>query len=352
MMVGNIGSAPAVAGEEALRFTGINIAGADFGRRKIPGRAGTDYFYPSTATIDYFADKGMNIIRLPFLWERLQPVLGGDLDPDEFKRIDAVVAHATSRGVSVVLNVENFGAYMPRPAVDGDTPAGPALHRPLGSQEVPVSSLADVWRRLAERYKDNAQVSFGLMNEPQSLPTQTWLEAANAAIAAIRLTGARNLILVSGNGYAGAHNWFGGNYGTPNAEVMLSVVDPADNFAYEVHQYLDSDYSGTHPQCQHERVGAAMLQRFTQWLREHGKRGFLGEFGGGSDAVCLAAVDTMLAFMSEHRDSWLGWTYWAAGPWPRDYFTSLQPIDGADRAQMSVLLKHVSPFDAQSPTSK
>src|SRR5262249_26240411 len=95
-------------------------------------------------------------------------------------------------------------------------------------------------------------------------------------------------------------------------------------------------------ECRNEQIGVTTLQRFTQWLREHGKRAFLGEFGAGSDPVCLAALDAMLTFMGDNRDVWLGWTYWAAGAWPPRYFTSVQPVDGADREQMAVLLKHVA----------
>jgi endoglucanase len=329
-----LASAP-VEASNALRFTGVNIAGAEFGSRKIPGRAGTDYFYPTAPTIDYFADKGMNTVRIPFLWERLQPALDTDLDAAELKRIDDVVAYATSRGMSVVLDVHNYAAYG---------------RQPIGSPEVPIGALADLWRRLAEHYKGNDRIIFGLMNEPKSLPTETWLEAANAAIASIRKAGARNLVLVPGNGWTGAHSWLSRSYGTPNAEVMLGVADPANNFAYEAHQYLDSNFSGTNPQCRNETIGATSLQRFTQWLREHGRRGFLGEFGGGSDPVCLAAIDGMLTFMAENRDVWLGWTYWAAGAWPAHYFTSVQPVGETDRAQMSVLVRHVAPAGTSRQT--
>jgi aryl-phospho-beta-D-glucosidase BglC (GH1 family) len=51
-----------------------------WGESAIPGVAGTNFPLVSNASIDYFAAKGMNTIRLPFLWERLQPVLYGDLD--------------------------------------------------------------------------------------------------------------------------------------------------------------------------------------------------------------------------------------------------------------------------------
>jgi endoglucanase len=310
-----------------LRFTGVNIAGAEFASKKLPGKAGTDYFYPTSATIDHFSAKGMNTVRIPFLWERMQPALGADLNTAELDRLATVVSQATSRGMNVILDVHNYAAY---------------LRQPIGSASVPTEALADLWRRLAGRFKDNKQVIFGLMNEPKGLPTETWLAAANAAIASIRQTGAKNLILVPGNGWTGAHSWFGKSYGTPNAEAMLGVVDPANNYAFEAHQYLDSNYSGTHPQCQNEQIGVTTLQRFTQWLRDHRKRGFLGEFGGGSDPVCMAALDAMLADMEKNGDVWLGWTYWAAGFWPPTYFTSVQPVNGADRPQMSVLLKHVN----------
>jgi endoglucanase len=312
--------------ERGVRLTGVNIAGAEFGSA-IPGRPGTDYFYPTDATIDYFAAKGMNVLRIPFRWERLQPTLSGPLDEAEAARLDAVVKRARAKGLRVALDVHNYAAYR---------------KQPIGSGAVPAAALADLWGRLAARYKGDGSIIFGLMNEPKGLRTETWLEAANAAIAEIRRQGARNLVLVPGNGWTGAHSWFASGYGTANAKVMLGVTDPANNYAYEVHQYLDGNFSGTHPRCQSESIGADKLKAFTDWLRRNHRRGFLGEFGGGADATCLAAIDAMLGFIDANADVWIGWTYWAAGPWPRDYFTSLEPIDGRDRPQMAVLSKHLA----------
>ncbi len=42
---------------------GVNIAGGEFGSA-MPGTFGTDYIYPSHASIDYYASKGMDIIRV------------------------------------------------------------------------------------------------------------------------------------------------------------------------------------------------------------------------------------------------------------------------------------------------
>lgn len=310
-----------------LRLTGVNIAGAEFNGRKVPGVPGQDYFYPGKTTMDYFSAKGMNAIRVPFLWERMQPQLNAALDPAELKRLEDVVGYANGKGLYVILDVHNYAYYR---------------QKVIGSPEVPAQALADLWGRLSSHYKYNSKVGFGLMNEPKGLPTETWLAAANASIAAIRRNGAKNIVFVPGNGWTGAHSWFSRGYGTPNADAMLGVVDPDNNYVYEVHQYLDSNYSGTHPECKSEAVGVSTLTAFTGWLHQHHKRGYLGEFGAGADQTCLAALDAMLKYIDDNRDVWLGWTYWAAGAWPPSYFTSVQPVNGADRPQMAILLNHLS----------
>ncbi len=59
---------------------GVNLAGAEFGEGSLPGTYGTHYTYPTHAEVDYFAAKGMDIIRLPFRWERVQNTQNGPLD--------------------------------------------------------------------------------------------------------------------------------------------------------------------------------------------------------------------------------------------------------------------------------
>jgi endoglucanase len=318
--------APAAEAAGKQFLAGVNIAGAEFNSKTLPGVAGKDYFYPKPATLEHFASEGMNVIRLPFRWERLQPTLYGDLDDAEYRRLADTVHQAAAKKLFVILDVHNYAAYR---------------SNPIGSPDVPVAAFADLWKRLAQHFKKDKQVGFGLMNEPKGLPTETWLAAANAAIGQIRAAGAANIVFVPGNGWTGAHSWFGKSYGTPNAAVMLGINDPADNYVYELHQYLDSNYSGTHPECRNETVGVTTLTAVTDWLRRHGKRGFLGEFGAGANPTCMAALEAMLGHIDENRDVWLGWTYWAAGAWPARYFTSVQPVNGVDPPQMQLLLKHV-----------
>ena len=55
-----------------LQYTGVNISGGEFNDQSLPGEYARDYIYPEPATVAYFATKGMNIIRVPVRWERLQ----------------------------------------------------------------------------------------------------------------------------------------------------------------------------------------------------------------------------------------------------------------------------------------
>ena len=320
---------PAGAADTSLQYTGVNIAGGEFGADSLPGTYAKDYIYPDPNTIAYFAAKGMNIIRVPVLWERLQHQLEGDLDSAEMERLDAIINYAASKRMQVILDVHNYAAYR------GSR---------IGTKNIPTGALGDLWRRIAERYKDNKSVVFGLMNEPHDLPTETWLEAANIAIAEIRRSGAENLILVPGNGWSSARSWTEGDYGTPNGEVMLNVEDPANNLVYEVHQYLNADWTGTTADCQSADIGISTLTPVTKWARQHGKRIFLGEIGVGPGRTCLDALDRLIGFVNGNSDVWFGWTYWAGGAWwSADYFTSVQPLGGRDRPQMAILEKYTQP---------
>jgi endoglucanase len=211
----------------------------------------------------------------------------------------------------------------------------------IGSSGVPSSAFADFWSRLAQHYAANSRVIFGLVNEPHDMPTEQWRDAANAAIAAIRAAGAHNLILVPGNAYTGAWSWSMTFYGTANAVAMLGITDPEDNYAFEVHQYLDSDYSGSHATCQSTTIGAESLANFTAWLRANGKRGMLGELGAGANATCDAAIDATLDHIDANSDVYIGWTWWSAGPWWGNYFMTLEPQGSVDAPQLATLAGHL-----------
>lgn len=320
--------AAAQAAPPLLEWRGISLSSAEFGEKNLPGVHGKDYVYPSVASTGYYQARGMNLMRLSFRWERLQPRLGQDFDPAELTRLREFVEGSTARGLQVLLNPHNYARW----------------HGHLvGSSELPHSALADFWRRLALQFKDNPRVLFGLMNEPHGLPTETWADAAQAAIDAIRATGARQVVTLPGNGWTGAWSWHIGTwYGTPNAQVMQRVRDPADRLLIEVHQYFDEDGSGTRPRCVSPTIGVERLQQFTAWLRQHGRRALLAEIGVGHDPVCAQALRGALDHLHAHADVWAGWLWWAGGPWWGDYFLSLEPAaDGRDKPQMALLAPYL-----------
>lgn len=299
---------------------GINLAGAEFG--SAGGAYGTNYIYPNNAGIDYYASKGMDVIRLPFLWERVQKSQNGPLDSAELARIDAVVNYAATKGMKVILDVHNYGS---------------GFGNVIGTSGTPNSSFADLWGKLASHFKSDGNVMFGLMNEPHKQSASQWLVSANAAIDAIRDAGATQEILVPGSYWDGAHSWVSSD----NDTVMGNgVKDPLNNFMFEVHQYLDSDSSGTSPTAVSATIGVERLKSITEWAKATDSKLFLGEFGAANNATSLQALDGMLKYMDDNADVWEGATYWAGGPWWGNYMFSVEPTNGVDKPQMAILQKY------------
>lgn len=308
-----------------LPFTGTNLSGAEFGSVKEGVRSvfDKDYSYPNEAEVAYFTAKGMNVFRIPFRWERLQPVAKGEFDADEIKRLDRIVSAITKRKAIAILDPHNYARYY------GGVIGGP---------KVTNADFADLWRRLADTFKNDKKVWFGLMNEPHDMPVGQWLSAANTAVAAVRATGAKNLVLVPGSSWTGAHSWI-----SSGNDAMIGLKDSANNFAFEAHQYLDVDSSGSHPEVVSPTVGVERLKPFVDWCRKNRKRGFLGEFGVAQGEPQKAALENMLNSMERDRDVWLGFTWWSAGPWWGDYMFTIEPKDGKDRPQMETLRPHLQP---------
>lgn len=95
-----------------------------------------------------------------------------------------------------------------------------------------------------------------------------------------------------------------------NAAVMGNVTDTENKAIYEMHQYLDSDSSGTSDVCVSSTIGSERLEVATEWLRSNGKLGFLGEYAGGSNSVCEEAVEDLLQYLVDNNDVWLGAVSW------------------------------------------
>ena len=88
------GAAPASLPAE-VGMVGVNLACGEFGKE--PSVYGKTYIYPAEKQYEYWAGKGLFVVRLPFRWQRLQKKLMADLDETEMARIDASIALAHNR---------------------------------------------------------------------------------------------------------------------------------------------------------------------------------------------------------------------------------------------------------------
>ncbi len=307
-----------LSAEPCLR--GVNLSGAEFG--SLPGTAHIDYDYPAAAEFQRIA-AGMAAVRLPFRWERLQPRLSEALDPAELARLDEAATAGAAAGLTVILDLHNFGHY-----------AG----KMIGSPDVPVEAFVDVWRRMAMHFRDQPRLVFSLMNEPFDMQARDVAAASGKAIAAIREAGAHQLVLVSGTAYSGAHSWESDLPVGNNAREMLAVQDPLDRFAFDLHQYLDADFSGRAAECSKAAEAVAAIDHVGAWLASHHRRGFLGEFAASDRPECLATLKTLVKHVNADPEHWIGWTAWGAGAWwPPEYVFNLQPTQAGERPQMRTL---------------
>ncbi|WP_228144982.1 cellulase family glycosylhydrolase, partial [Acinetobacter baumannii] len=77
----------------------------------------------------------------------------------------------------------------------------------IGSNEVPISSFAAVWKQIAQEVVNHPAVEgYGLMNEPHST-NGLWPQAALAAAQAIRTVDSKRWIYVAGDRWSSAFHW-------------------------------------------------------------------------------------------------------------------------------------------------
>ncbi|KAJ7019920.1 endoglucanase [Mycena alexandri] len=304
------------ANRTKFKFFGVNQSGAEFGTGAVPGTWGKDFTFPAPSSIDFFVGKGFNFFRVPFMMERLVPPSTGMTGPfasGYLANLTATINYITvTKGAFAALDPHNFMLYN-----------GAAISN--------TAQFQTFWTNLAGQFKSNSKVIFDVMNEPNGIPASTAFALNQAAVNGIRASGATSqLILVEGLAWTGAWTWVSSG----NSAVFGAIKDPNNNTAIQMHQYLDSDGSGTNEVCVSSTIGAERLAAATAWLKANNLKGFLGEIGAGNNAQCITAVSGALCAMQQ-SGVWIGLSWWAAGPWwPATYFTSIEPPSGLAVAQL------------------
>ena len=317
----NYGNASCLDSE---RLTGVNLAGAEFNSGTLPGTLFKNYVYPSSSVLTYFKNKNINLIRLPIRWERIQPSAYSNLDSTNLKQITAVASYAKSNNICLLIDIHNYAKYY-----------GIALSDYSDAEDM----LYDLYTKLLTNLSDYTDyVAIGFMNEPAYVTRQYWAEISQNLVNRLRVASIQNLIFVAGGGWSGAHSWFSYSSTDPsNANLFTDFTDPLNRLVIEMHQYADSNYSGTKSDCISADKMNTFLNNVSTWASNTNHHIFLGEFGLSQDTTCLAVLSSMVQTMNAYP--WTGWTYWAGGAWwSSTYVFSIQPSSaGEDKPQMGVI---------------
>lgn len=311
-----------------FKLFGVNMAGAEFGEGQLPGVLGTNYIYPSDQNeFNYFTNKGLTLIRIPFRWERVQNNAFGPLSPADISGLRASLDAANNANQKVILDMHNYARYYNAQLQMAD-----------------AAKLADVWKKLALEFRNHPALwGYEIMNEPHDLAIGEvgWKDLAQAAVDAIRTADTTHFVLIPGYSWQSADRW------PQVSDILKTIVDPVSKLVFAAHQYFDSNASGSAGSpCVSNSIGVTRVNNFINWLHTNNKVGILTEYGANNTQACLNALDNFLKVLQDDSQI-LGGTYWAAGPWWGDYPYSVDP--GHGNSQIEILSKYSSTL-AASPT--
>ncbi|CZR59045.1 probable Endoglucanase 1 [Phialocephala subalpina] len=269
----------------------------------LPGRFGVDYAFINTSAIDVFVDQNkVNLFRVAFLLERMCPLatgLGAKFDEEHFSHFKEAIDYITiNKSAYAILDPHNYMRY-------NDPSQQPMTGSIIGdTSDVKAATTAQFgafWGELAGRFKSN--------EKPHDMATSLVLTNDQAAIDAIRKAGAKQLIIAPGNSWTGGHSWTQGS--DASSLLLQNIKDPLNNTAFDIHEYVDSDYSGGHVNC--TNLASVQLAPLTAWLAKYNFKAMITEFGASNSTRCTSYMSDIINYMSDNPQ-YIGWTAWAAGP--------------------------------------
>lgn len=263
-------------------------------------RAGNE----SVASYAFEASRGVSVVRLPISWERIQPELGGDLDPVEVARLKTELGRAHNNGIRIVVDLHNGCRYR---RSDGTVLTC--------SRGIGLDQFADVWTKLSAVLENEpGVVAYDLMNEPNSLTADgsntrddaiAWEQFSQGAVDAIRAAGDNRQLMIEAVSWSNVDS-----FGDLHPKAWIS--DPLDAVVYSAHQYFDQTgrytvagngvpelrYSywssrlqenGTTGDRSFEDWNLYRLEEFVDWIASNRVRGDIGEIGWPSYEEMLAS---------------------------------------------------------------
>lgn len=354
-------------------FTGANLSGLEFGKTIDP------YVVPNLSETDangklsdlkdtqFFLQAGMNTMRVPLHWGFLQLAgPGGELNLTYYNSfVKPVLESLTSAHIYTIVDLH---AYM-RYSVFGKQYAGCGDDGacPDGTLITDTNAYQDIWTKLFTLMKSNPKINMDyimldLVNEPVGVPNESVFTIQADVIKTLRKQGFQGYILIEGNGWSGLHSWTTSRWLSQDGKTTYTnaTLFTRDNFIkagitdlskilINVHQYLDTDYSGTHEQCLTDLTTSGEngfnLNAFVDYLQQNHFKAIVTEFGSGSDHTsCSVALSKFLNYLKDNSakntdSGFVGWTIWSTGHGWGNYNLRVTPTS----YQMDVMKNYLQP---------
>ena len=335
-----------------LPYLGVNLSGLEFSTvintATVPDLSQADaesqVKYSDLANMRQFVSAGLNTVRVPISWSFL--ALGG---ADDYTLnmaywtnfVQPLLETLTSSGIYTILDLHTYMHYSWMGSqISGCNPS--VSQCPDGKLDTNPNDYVGIWKNIYGQISSDSNINqqylmLDIVNEPAAASgeTLTPTQIYNAEIPVVNYLQAQHFpgkILIEGDGWSGLHSWTTTTYadGKTNAQVFskanlqASGVDTS-NLLINVHQYLDSDFSGTQNSCQNVAalsstgVNGFNLQAFADYLKSNGLQAIVTEVGAATSAAssCQATLKGFIDYLNTNAASesagFVGMTLWGAG---------------------------------------
>jgi endoglucanase len=250
---------------------------------------------------------GFNVVRAPFNYRLfLDSPQGNFYARDGWKRLDWLAAACRRVGLYCILDLHAApGAQNHDWHSDSAGPAG------LWSSPRERARMADLWGRIAARYKNEPSIAgYDILNEPITDDMKTLNRLYRDCVSAVRAAGDDHIVFLEGPKYA------------TDLEPLDVWDDPGLAYSvhfYEPHQFtfnwtMDLRYPGMVNGKKWDKTALReILDRHAAWAKKNKKPLLVGEFGVNSRCPCCHAehrwLDDVLSIFNQHGFHWTYWSY-------------------------------------------
>lgn len=258
--------------------------------------------YITRNDIFFIKSTGANTIRMPFHFKLFtdEDYMGLTESQDGFARIDSVVSWCRKAGLFLILDMHDAPCGQTGDNID-DSYGYPWLFESEECQRL----FCDIWKRIAERYKNEPVIlGYELLNEPIA-PYFSNTEELNGKLACIYKKGIEAIRTVDGNHII----LLGGAQWNANFEPLREFTN-YDKVMFACHRYGGE-------------ATADAIRSFIAFRDSMNMPMYMGEIGHNTD-------EWQAAFCKVMRENNIGYTFWPYKKMESSAFAAIIPPDDWD----------------------